>query len=520
MRLKKVYLLLFLLVPACVFSLRTASAQGPGGKGLQAISITVSGQLLNDSTGKPVRNHGVTVKVPYIGYNKTVYTDTSGNYADTIHDLPGLGDTVWVSTYDCHNILHTQSQPIKSYSIMINFFICETFNPQCIAEFIAELDSSSVTPCKYRFIDLSSGNPDNWLWTFGDGTTSAERNPTHIYAKTGHYKACLTVSRTNVSAPCSDSSCYEIYTPRYYSIGGHVFAGDHPINNPASTGDTGVAYLYRMLNNRVVAFDTLTFTYLGYYSFSHVMEGEYMVKVALTPGSVHAGKFSPAYYSQELYWQQAKLLRVTDTSVFNFDISLISANDSMFGNGRIGGRVERHTQTSGIFTLYRSEVLLLDSQKNLITYTLTDADGNFSFPDIPYGTYLMFVESTGKFSKFTQVVISAQNPYADTLVLDIYDHNTTGISVPGGSENILAGKPFPNPFEGIVSIPLTLARPASLSASVYSLQGILQAERHVEQMQGSHALTIDLAGLKPGVYLLVIKTSEGEVISREKIIKY
>ncbi|MFQ5446976.1 MAG: PKD domain-containing protein, partial [Saprospiraceae bacterium] len=43
-----------------------------------------------------------------------------------------------------------------------------------------------------------SGNsyyrPEEWLWDFGDGNGSTERNPIHNYTMPGEYYVCLTVS--------------------------------------------------------------------------------------------------------------------------------------------------------------------------------------------------------------------------------------------------------------------------------------------------------------------------------------
>ncbi|MCX6280934.1 MAG: PKD domain-containing protein [Bacteroidetes bacterium] len=520
MKVKIIYFLLFVLAIFLTGSFLPANGQPAASSQLKAISITVSGKILNDSTGKPVKNHSVFVNVSYIGYSKTVYTDTSGNYADTIHELPGLGDTVSVGAYDCHNILHHQSQPIQSYSIIINFFICESFNPQCRADFIAELDSSSATPNLYRFFDLSAGNPDHWVWNFGDGSSSTERNPVHVYAGSAHYQACLTITRDNLDTPCSDSSCIFIYSPKYYSIGGHVFAGDHPINNPESTGDTAVAYLYRLVNNHIIAFDTMAFTYLGYFSFPHLLPGDYIVKTALTNGSRNSRKYSPAYYIHETYWQQSQLLEISDTSIYNFDIYFKPVNDSLIGSGKISGKVQRHTQTSGAFELFRSEVLLLDSLKNLITYSLCDESGNFSFPNIPYGNYLLFVESTGRFSKYTHVSISNQEPVIDTLVLDIYDHNITGINEPGKHDDIDAGSPYPNPSAEAIGIHLTVHNPVDLSLTVYSLQSVplLQSVSHYNP--GSCLIRTDLSSLSPGMYILIIRSLKGDNVFNYKIIKY
>lgn len=50
------------------------------------------------------------------------------------------------------------------------------------------------------FTDKSIG-ADTWAWTFGDGSTSTQQNPTHIYADTGTYTVGLTV--TNIASGCS-----------------------------------------------------------------------------------------------------------------------------------------------------------------------------------------------------------------------------------------------------------------------------------------------------------------------------
>lgn len=41
------------------------------------------------------------------------------------------------------------------------------------------------------FTDISTNNPTNWLWDFGDGTTSILQNPTHVYAMGGTYQVNL-----------------------------------------------------------------------------------------------------------------------------------------------------------------------------------------------------------------------------------------------------------------------------------------------------------------------------------------
>jgi PKD repeat protein len=66
------------------------------------------------------------------------------------------------------------------------------------------------------FGDSSDGTPTSWLWDFGDGNTSTQQNPSHIYAAAGTYTACLiatnacgsdtTCNSVTVSPPCNISS--------------------------------------------------------------------------------------------------------------------------------------------------------------------------------------------------------------------------------------------------------------------------------------------------------------------------
>lgn len=63
----------------------------------------------------------------------------------------------------------------------------------CQALFTTEAIDSTLT---INFIDNSvveEGNIIAWNWDFGDGTTSAEQNPTHTYAQAGNYVVILTI---------------------------------------------------------------------------------------------------------------------------------------------------------------------------------------------------------------------------------------------------------------------------------------------------------------------------------------
>jgi len=52
-------------------------------------------------------------------------------------------------------------------------------------------------PLTVHFTDTSCGAPKSWVWDFGDGTTSKEQNPIHVYTQPGSaYSVSLTVNNT------------------------------------------------------------------------------------------------------------------------------------------------------------------------------------------------------------------------------------------------------------------------------------------------------------------------------------
>ncbi len=53
-----------------------------------------------------------------------------------------------------------------------------------------------TVPITVDFIDSSQGNINSWNWNFGDGDTSTQQNPTHIYDSIGTYTITLICANT------------------------------------------------------------------------------------------------------------------------------------------------------------------------------------------------------------------------------------------------------------------------------------------------------------------------------------
>ncbi len=62
-----------------------------------------------------------------------------------------------------------------------------------LANFTASANSGTA-PLTVHFNDTSTNHPTVWSWNFGDGSTSTQQNPTHIYTTLGSFTVTLTVT--------------------------------------------------------------------------------------------------------------------------------------------------------------------------------------------------------------------------------------------------------------------------------------------------------------------------------------
>ncbi len=64
-----------------------------------------------------------------------------------------------------------------------------------VANFSADV-TTGLNPLEVKFSDGTEFNPSTWQWNFGDGNSSTEQNPVHIYADYGVYSVTLTVTNS------------------------------------------------------------------------------------------------------------------------------------------------------------------------------------------------------------------------------------------------------------------------------------------------------------------------------------
>jgi PKD repeat protein len=113
-----------------------------------------------------------------------------------IFQIDGPGRLVGMNAYNAL-IQGLEDQNVDDKYVVLNFKV--ESNTAIRADFSGSPTTGSA-PLTVEFTDISAGAPTMWLWNFGDGSTSTERDPTHVYLGPGSYSVSLTVSSTEGSS--------------------------------------------------------------------------------------------------------------------------------------------------------------------------------------------------------------------------------------------------------------------------------------------------------------------------------
>ena len=160
------------------------------------------GMVRDSATSTGVPNRTVQITKANSSYTKTVISDASGYFYDTLNVVSGQHKKFYVTTTDCSQ--NTVIDSVISYTPgMAILDICTSGIQLCKSDFSSYPTFSNYK--KIHFINKSSLAVDKYLWTFGDGSMSQLENPFHTYATVGSYVVCLNVVDTD--AYCTDSYC-------------------------------------------------------------------------------------------------------------------------------------------------------------------------------------------------------------------------------------------------------------------------------------------------------------------------
>jgi PKD repeat protein len=362
------------------------------------------------------------------------------------------------------------------------------------------------------FSSSSTTNLSNatYYWDFGDGTTRsgtswAARNPTYRYATAGTYTVCHII----VAGNCSDTACQVITTTgatRPVFFRGQIMTG-------ASPAQEGTVYLidYDAANQMLTAVDSTIIDSSGYYYFQGNPGDTLTVKVALGSSDPGYANYLPTYYGDSLTWSGATFFNVPLTNTFNFNINMV-AGTNPGGPGFVGGNVQQGANKAEGDPISNVPVLLLDANMNPVAYTYSDANGNYAFSNLAYGSYYIHPEMMNLPTTPLMVTISARVPSVTNAVMVINSTHIEGyLATSIDFEHFKAvGTVAPNPTTGLSVLSFDLVEAATIQTSIMDLSGKVLWSDSQRMSVGQQRINLHLRSLAGGVYLLKAEDQEGE----------
>jgi len=360
----------------------------------------------------------------------------------------------------------------------------------------------ALTPNLFHFTDQSHGTHiTDWKWEFGDGTNSPLQNPSHHFSGSSSYNVCLEVSDSILPKyQLKSQMCKTIQTYRYFDLGGSIYDGTIPINNPNPEGDTAEVILYRHYNDEIIIpVNSGYFSNLGYYYFQDVLEGSYVVKGRITDESRQSGKYFPTWSEEALNWNEATLIELNH-NIFAQNIYLLPMPTLPTGLCGVDGiviEVDSPEATTGT-SIPDVTVFLADMEGNKLRYNVSDITGRFLFRNLPTGDYKLFADYPGYKSTTETVSLTTASPFGGNVRVRIYNKSSVGTEEPAEiTDDVLINNPF-----GEV---LTVLLPPSFTGSSRLIIRNSLGQPVISNTTEKDNITLNTRMLPDGIYYLQIE---------------
>jgi len=173
------------------------TAYGPGGSNVKTrtnyIAVSTPAAPVAGFTGSPTSG-GVPLVVNFTDSSTGSITAWSWTFGDGVTktvDYPGFTHTY--SAQGTYTVSLTATGPCGSDIETKSNYVTVSTPTVPAADFYA-LPVSGNPPLTVNFTDTSAGSVTGWSWTFGDGYSSTQQNPSHQYTAVGVYTAALTAT--------------------------------------------------------------------------------------------------------------------------------------------------------------------------------------------------------------------------------------------------------------------------------------------------------------------------------------
>lgn len=340
-------------------------------------------------------------------------------------------------------------------------------------------------------------------YNWSDGSTFVVLN----VDEPGEY--CLTATN---SQGCTASACYTVCAIDSASV--TVTLGQDSSMANSFPAEVFVIEYDTAQGGILTGIDTLLTDAFGNLLIEDLPDGPYLLKAALLPGSPLYADYLPTYYKSSLLWSGATPLQplsipnwAGNCGVPHFWLNLIPGQNPG-GPGFIGGLISEGANFAGNNDTEKlgggapfpgASVVLTLLDGTPVAVAVTDVNGQYSFENLAWGTYIITLDIPGLTPVSATVTIGPGQPSLTNVNFKV-DENSVALP----TQNIVAEKLvkiFPNPTHDL----LTVEIPAAAELTLTNMQGQTILRTHENGPQAR----LSLSELPGGIYFLNVRMASG-----------
>jgi len=342
-------------------------------------------------------------------------------------------------------------------------------NAQCIADFTYSVDSATITA---TFTNKAIGDSLAYFWSFGDGVSSTDTNPTYRFTKNGWYFVCLNI--VNNDTTCVDVKCEFVrinkFTPAPCSV--------------------SYSYIYDSLDSKKVYFTDETIgdssnTVLWVIGDSSISVTKRFALQFSTVGKYKICLLSSGINCADSVCKIVEILDFLPACKSNFNVQLFS------DSGNNAKRIASFTNTS--------------TGDNILGYAWNFGDGSTSSKASPFHYYALDGEYTVCLKAYIDLLCadtSCQVVSVKTITNSVEEKEAFSLSTI-----------YPNPFESELKIEINFTSNSIIYVTLFDLVGnnILNTKKIVGIGRQKIELTIP-ESLSTGLYFLALSNNEKQQV--------
>jgi PKD repeat protein len=393
-----------------------------------------------------------------------------------------------------------------------NYIVYEGGIPHAVPP-VADFAASTTTSCTgmIQFTDASANNPTQWLWNFGDGTTSIIKNPSHTYTSSGIYNVSLKATNGYGNNTKTKTSYITINLATSPTVTGA--SGTGPCSVTLSASGSGTLNWYdastggNLLHTGTSYTTPILSTTTTYYVQSTVTQS--VQSAGMAANTANGSYFNTAGYGWALIFDALSTVTINSVTVY--------ANST----------------ASRCIWLKNSSGAMLDSVTTSIATGTQSVTLNFNIPaGTGYqlgadGTCNLWRESSGTSYPYTTaglVSITGNTAGADRYY---YFYNwqvhgascvsqrvpvTATITTSGINESSISDFGiFPNPNTGTFEIKLNNLNFQNATVSMINMLGELLLEKNISN---NTSVKFDASAFSQGIYYIKVKTENSTYIRK------